>query len=120
MNLYLDDNLAGKMLDLLLTKAGHNVVQSHGANLSSATDPKHLTYAIGASLILLTNDWEDFEDLHVLVLAAGGSHPGIITVRYDNDSGRDMKPAQIVKAIGKLERSGMTTTNELVILNHWR
>jgi hypothetical protein len=31
-----------------------------------------------------------------------------------------MKPKDIVKALGKLDRSGMVMLNEYVILNHWR
>jgi hypothetical protein len=33
----------------------------------------------------MTRDHEDFADLHDLVLAVGGHHPGILVVRFDND-----------------------------------
>jgi hypothetical protein len=31
-----------------------------------------------------------------------------------------MKPPNIVRAIGKLEASGLPIANELHVLNHWR
>ncbi|HYV37533.1 MAG TPA: DUF5615 family PIN-like protein [Gemmataceae bacterium] len=120
MKFYLDDNLAGRKLETLLANAKHVVVRPQQANLAGATDPAHLTYAIGAGLVSLTRDWEDFEDLHKLIAAAGGHHPGIVAVRFDNDRRHDMKPKDIVKALGKLDRSGMVMLNEYVILNHWR
>jgi predicted nuclease of predicted toxin-antitoxin system len=120
MKLYLDDNLAGKGLEAHLVKAGHSVVRSHQAGLLGASDARHLAHAIRIGLVALTNDWKDFEDLHYLILAAVGRHPGVITVRYDSDPSRDMKPTAIVKALGKLESSGIPLANELVMLNHWR
>src|SRR5262245_536286 len=107
MNLYIDDNLADKSLEAMLVKDGHVVVRSHQAGLLGASDAKHLGYAIRAKLIALTSDREDFKDLHELVLTAGGNHPGIVVVRFDNDPTRDLKPKQMVKALSKLERSGM-------------
>ena|SRR5579862_1232840 len=120
MNLYLDDNLASALLEVLLGKAGHVVERSHHAGLMGSSDPRHLAHAIRAGLVSLTSDWEDFEDLHYLVLAAGGRYPGIIAVRFDNDPTRDLKPKEIVKALGKLQRSNLPLTNDFVILNHWR
>jgi predicted nuclease of predicted toxin-antitoxin system len=120
MNFYLDDSLASKSLEALLVKSGHRALRSQQANLLGANDARHLGYAIGAHLITLTSDWEDFEDLHQLILIAGGTHPGIITVRFENDKTRDMRPAQIVRALSRLERSGIPLSSELIILNHWR
>jgi hypothetical protein len=120
MNVYLDDNLADKSLEAMLIKGGHTVVRSAAAGLLGVSDARHLAYAIHAGLVRLTSDWEDFEDLHHLVVAAAGSHPGIVTVRYGSDSARNMKSHHIVKALGKLERSGAALGNDLIVLNHWR
>jgi hypothetical protein len=84
------------------------------------SDPRHLTHTVQQRLVLLTRNHDDFEDLHLLVQAAGGSHPGLLVVRSDNDPSRDMKDRDIVRAIAKLERSGAPVTNEFHILNHWR
>ena len=120
MNLYLDDNSDDLLLATLLTKAGHTVVRPVDANLTGAPDPRHLEFAVRNSRVLMTRDHEDFQDLHELIRTASGIHPGILVVRSDNDSTRDMKPKDIVSAIRKLEQAGLDTTGQLVILNHWR
>lgn len=83
-------------------------------------DTLHLERAIRDGLIALTAGSQDFWELHSLVLTCGGNHPGILVVRYDNDRKRDMQPKHIVKAVGKLERSGVPIANEVTVLNHWR
>jgi predicted nuclease of predicted toxin-antitoxin system len=120
MDLYLDDNLDDTKLADLLRKAGHSVVRPADAGLIGASDVRHLAYAIANGFTILTSDREDFRDLHDLLRAAGGAHPGILVVRFDNDATRDMKPKQIVSAIGKLERSGVDWVNDLIVLNQWR
>jgi len=85
-----------------------------------ASDARHLEYAIRQGLTGLTSDLRDFRELHQLVLTAGGSHPGILVVRYDNDPKRDMKPKHIVAAIAKLARSGAPVVNQFIVLNQWR
>ncbi len=120
MNIYLDDNLAGQPLAGLLRRAGHRVTLPLMVGMSGATDPRHLLYALQHGLPLLTADPSDFEDLHTLVTLSGGSHGGILLVYSDNDPKRDMKPGEIVKAIAKLEASGLPLANELYVVNHWR
>jgi predicted nuclease of predicted toxin-antitoxin system len=120
MNLYLDDNRASAPLANLLRKAGHHVLQPADVNLVGASDPRHLEHAIRSQRAVLTADRRDFWDLHELVLTSGGSHPGILLVRYDNDPTRDMKAKHIVTAIGKLERVGLDLHNQVVVLNQWR
>jgi predicted nuclease of predicted toxin-antitoxin system len=120
MKLYLDDNSADPVLTRMLLRAGHTVVCPADVGLAGASDARHLRHAVGAGLVLLTADRVDFRDLHDLVLACGGVHPGIVVVRYENDPRRDMKPKHIAGAVGKLERSGVDLTGQLTILNQWR
>jgi len=120
MNLYLDDNRTDPRLAALLLRAGHTVVRPADVGLGGAPDARHLRHAIRNGLILLTADRIDFRDLHDLVVDSGGTHPGILLVRFDSDLKRDMKPRHIVAAIGRLERSGLDCTNQVVILNQWR
>jgi predicted nuclease of predicted toxin-antitoxin system len=120
MKFYLDDNLTGKNLAAMLVKAGHSIVRPIDVSLSGNSDARHLQYAIEHSLVSLTSDRRDFRDLHYLILAAGGKHPGILVVRFDNDPTRDMRPKHIVSAMGKLQRSGFSTASQLIILNQWR
>ena len=120
MNLYLDDDSAKGALVARLRKTGHQVVVPADAILGGAADPRHLLYAVRQSLVLLTRNHDDFEDLHLLVQATQGRHTGILAIRFDNDPARDMKDAEIVRAIRNLEQSGAPVANEFHILNHWR
>jgi predicted nuclease of predicted toxin-antitoxin system len=120
MNLYLDDNRMDQALVGLLRKAGHTVVCSRDAALEGKSDPLHLEYAVRHGLAVLTADRVDFWQLHNLIVTSGGKHPGILVVRFDNDRTRDMKPKHVVAAVGKLERSGIDITTQVVVLNAWR
>jgi predicted nuclease of predicted toxin-antitoxin system len=120
MRIYLDDNITDGRLVTQLKKAGHGVVLPLDVGTNGVTDPSHLIFAIRQELILLTRNHDDFEDLHNLVMAAGGNHFGVFTVRADNDPSRDMKIKIITSAIGKVERSGIQLANQLIVLNHWR
>jgi hypothetical protein len=42
-----------------------------------------LIYSIAQALPVLTQDSEDFEDLHDVVVAAAGHHAGILIDRFD-------------------------------------
>jgi predicted nuclease of predicted toxin-antitoxin system len=120
MNIYLDDNLSDRTLAALLSRAGHTVVRPADVGLTGAKDIRHLIHAIRSGLVTLTADDEDFHDLHEVIQAAGGRHPGLLLVCYDNDTKRDMKPQHIVRAIRNIEQAGYDVTNRLEILNHWR
>jgi predicted nuclease of predicted toxin-antitoxin system len=120
MNIYLDDNLAEDQLVKLLVKGGHAAVQPADVGMAGKSDARHFAHAIRQLWVLLTRDRDDFEDLHQLVLTSGGSHPGILVVRYENDSTKDMKPKHIAAAIIKLTKSGIYVTDGYVVLNHWR
>ena len=49
---------------------------------------RHWLYAISHALLVLTKDHNDFEDLHLVVQATHGHHPGILAIRSDNDASR--------------------------------
>ncbi len=66
-----------------------------------------LIFAIAQALLVLTRDSEGFEDLHDLVVAAVGHHPGILIVRFDNDPRHNLTDRGIATAISKLESSGV-------------
>ena len=70
---------------------------------SGIADARHLVYAIEQGVVILTHDHEDFEDLHDLIVASGGTHSGILVVRRDNDSTRDL---QIGNSVGADVRPG--------------
>ena len=120
MNLYLDDDSAKAALAKLLQNVGHQVFIPADVGLAGAADPRHLMHAVQNVWVLLTKNHDDFEDLHLLVGATSGSHPGILVVRSDNDPTRDMKDRDVVRAISNLEGAGVPIVNEFHVLNHWR
>jgi predicted nuclease of predicted toxin-antitoxin system len=120
MRIYLDDDLASPNLARLLRNAGHDAQLPVEANFAGENDAVHLRHAVRDQRVLLTRNHDDFEDLHELLLAARGHHPGILVVRQDNKPKRDMTRPTIVRAIGKLEASGMPIVDQFIILNHWR
>ena len=120
MRLYLDDDSVNPLLARLLRNAGHDVQFPRDVSLSGEPDSVHLTHAIKDACVLLTKNYRDFEQLHNLVAAAQGHHPGILVVRQDNDPKRDLSPRGIVRAITKLEAAGIPIPDSYHILNQWR
>ena len=53
-------------------------------------------------------------------MAAGGHHPGVLTVRFDADPRHNMSERAIGAAISKLESSGLPMADPLHVLNQWR
>ena len=94
MNLYLDEDSIDPLLVAYLRKAGHAVTVSTEVGRAGESDPKQLEFAIHNALALLTRNYKDFPDLHDLVLASGGSHPGILIVYAENDRRRDLTPRE--------------------------
>ena len=103
MRLYVDDDAAAKLLIQLLQQAGHDLFAPREDGTTGLTDARHFARAITEAGVLLTFNYDDFKDLHLLLEAAAGRHPGLIVVRKDNDSARDLSPRGIVNAIRKLE-----------------
>lgn len=120
MNLYLDDNMSKALLATLLRRAGHQVIFPSDVGTAGISDARHFVHALDNALVVLTKDHQDFEDLHLVVRASHGQHPGIMAIREENDSKRDMKDRDIVRAIGNLERAGVLIANEFHVLNRWR
>jgi hypothetical protein len=119
MTIYLDDDSVQNLLYRLLLNAGHKVTLPDQASLAGGRDSEHMTYAVETDCVLLTRNHKDFNSLHSLIHACGGHHPGIIVVRLDDDK-RDLKPHEIVAAIGRLARAVPDLTDQYQFLNHWR
>jgi hypothetical protein len=79
-----------------------------------------LIHAVRENRICVTQNARDFENLANLIMLCGGSHPGIFTIRNDNDRRRDMKPAQIVTAINNIAGILVSLRNLVICLNEWR
>jgi predicted nuclease of predicted toxin-antitoxin system len=120
MGILIDENMSSPRLASRLQAAGHDVVMAGDVGLGSTLDPRVLTWAVSQDRLVLTQDHDDFTDLHELILACGGHHPGILTVRFDNDPHHNLTERGIVTAVGKLVASGVPIPDEVHVLNHWR
>lgn len=120
MRVYLDDDTTSGLLVRLLKGAGHDVRLPIEIGVAGRNDAVHLTHAILESRVLITYNSDDFEELHNLVQAAGGHHPGVLAVRRDNNPKRDLDQKGIVRALGKLLAAGVLVADQFTILNHWR
>jgi hypothetical protein len=120
MRLYLDDDVASRIFVRLPRQAGHDVEIPPDANLGGADDVLHMIHAVETDRVLVSRNHDDFRNLHTLVEVVRGHHPGIFIVRKDNDPRRDMRPADIVRAIGKLLNAAVPIADNFHILNHWR
>ncbi len=120
MKLYVDEDSVHGLLLRLLKRAGHDIEVPSDVRLVGRSDPVNLRYSISSNRSLLTANHDDFEELHDLVLQAGGTHPGILIVRRDNDRRRDLTPRGIVTAIAHLLAADVPVENEFIVLNQWR
>src|SRR4051812_30856339 len=120
MNLYIDEDSSQTLLIKFLRRAGHDLIVPTEGRITGESDAVHLTRAIKQNRVLMTANHDDFRDLHELIQAAGGRHPGLFVIRQDNDPARDLTPRGIVAAIEKFSKSGVALANELEILNQWR
>jgi predicted nuclease of predicted toxin-antitoxin system len=120
MNVYLDEDSSARVLINSLRKSGHDVAFPEDLGHAKHTDPEVLRRAILLDRVLISQNHGDLEDLHDLLMAAGGHHPGILIVRRDNDPTRDFSPRGIVRAIEKLAQSGLAIQDNFYVLNQWR
>jgi hypothetical protein len=120
MRLLLDENMSDPSFAARLRARRHDPVLAHDAGLLSASDPRVLIWAIGHALPVLTRNTDDFEDLHELIMAAGGHHPGLILIYFDADPRQRLSDGAIASALSKVESSSVPITDGLHVLNHWR
>ena len=120
MRVYLDDDMAAVLLAQLLSQAGPDGQWPVDVNMVGEDDSRHLAHAARENRVLLSRNHDDFENLHDLVAAVGGHHPGILIVRKDNNPKRDLSFPGIVRAIANLLAAGVPIVDQFIILNHWR
>jgi predicted nuclease of predicted toxin-antitoxin system len=120
MRLLLDENMSDRRLATRFQAQGHDPVLASDVGLLAVTDARVLSWAIVQALPVLTRDSEDFTDLHDLIMAAGGHHPGMLVVRFDNDPRHNLTDRGIISAINKLGSSGVPIPDCIHVLNQWR
>jgi predicted nuclease of predicted toxin-antitoxin system len=120
MRLLLDENMSDRRLAARLKAQGHDPVFAIDIGLLSVSDARVLSSAIAQALPVLTRDSDDFTDLHNLIMTAGGHHPGVLVVRFDNDPRHNLTDRGIASAVAKLESSGISIRDRIHVLNQWR
>ena len=120
MKLYLDDDTSAPLLALLLRRAGHDVQVPADVGHAGAADPVHFRLAALHGRALVTANYDDYEDLHKLVVELQGHHSGVLVIRKDNDRKRDLTNPGIVQAIRNLLAANVPIADQCIILNHWR
>lgn len=76
--------------------------------------------AIAEVRVLMPRNYDDFLQLHNLVMMAQGHHPGILVLRQDNDRRWRMAPHEVVRALRNLEAAGYLVVDKYTILNAWQ
>ena len=120
MRIYVDEDLARGLLIRLLRNAGHDVEGPADVGMLGRSDPAQFTHAIQQRRVCLTANYDDLEELHLLLREGNGHQPGILVVRQENNPTRDLTRKGIVAAIRKLEAAGAPIANEYIVLNQWR
>lgn len=120
MRFLIDENMSSPVLASRLRAQGHDPVLGRDVGLLSVADARVLIYSIVEDLSVLTQDAEDFEDLHDLIMASAGHHAGILIVRFDNDPHHNLTDRGIATAISKLEASAIPIGDRIHVLNQWR
>lgn len=121
MRLYIDDDSVDGGLIRLLRRDGHDVQIPADVGLAGRSDQVHLAHAIREQRAILTRNYDDFDDLHVLVVVvAKGHHEGILIVRYDDNPRNNMSSRDVARAVRNLEAAGVPIADTRHELNHWQ
>lgn len=119
LQLYLDDCAYSKELQRLLVEAGCDVQIPVDVQLVGADDPAHFDHAPAAGRVLITKNPADFKALH----DQNQDHRGVVAIYQDN-SPRDMAPADIVHALENAARilaaTGQSLEGTFINLNEWQ
>jgi predicted nuclease of predicted toxin-antitoxin system len=99
LRLLIDEDTQSAFLVRLLREAGHDVLTVNEAGLNGKIDPIILDRAREEDRILLTQNCNDFKELHQL----DNDHPGILAVYNDDDRSKNMSFKEIVRALANLE-----------------
>lgn len=68
----------------------------------------------------MSRNYRDFQNLQNLLIQAQGHHPGILIVRRDDPTRRNMAPRDIVRALRNLGAAGVPIADQYINLNAWQ
>jgi uncharacterized protein DUF5615 len=117
MEFYLDDCADSDLLITYLQRAGHQVFTPRSERTAGVDDPVHLAHAAARGLTLITKAPDDYTLLHQEWQQQGRAHPGILLIYEESIRSKNMGPADIDRAIGRLLASGVPVANELHIVS---
>jgi hypothetical protein len=100
----------------LLEAAGHDVTTVNAESLQGLDDGAVLRQATASGRVLLTRNAADFLALH----QANLTHAGVVAIYQDADPTKNMSYAEIVRALGNLESSGVPVAGAFHVLNAFR
>ncbi len=113
IKVYLDDNLDNDDLITALRKEGFKVISPRDIGMRHKKDEDHLKCAVFNDAILISYDL-DFQKLAHKII-----HKGIIIIRRNNNSKKDMSSKRIVKALKNIETLHLILENKLYYLNQF-
>jgi hypothetical protein len=120
MRFLIDENTSAPRLAARLRVQGHQPILAQDVGLLSASDPRGVDLGDRPCLARPDRDNKDVQDLHDLIMAAAGHHPGLLVVCFDDDPRHNLSDRAIAAAISKLESSGVPIADQLHVLNQWR
>jgi predicted nuclease of predicted toxin-antitoxin system len=115
LRLLIDEDTQSAFLVRLLREAGHDVLTVNEAGLAGKIDAIVLDRAREENRILLTQNCNDFRDLHNL----DPDHPGILAVYNSDDPAKNMSYKAIIKAIANLKTAAFPLCCQFIPLNQW-
>lgn len=78
MKFYIDDDSADPALARLLRGAGHDARLPKDIGMAGKDDVLHLIRAISEGRVIVTRNYEDFKNLHELIMKVAGHYPGML------------------------------------------
>lgn len=105
--------MKARVLARMLLAEGHDVITTADLGLDGQPDASVLAKVAELSRVVVTYNCGDFRALH----QENVPHAGIVLVYRDSD--KTMSYAQILKALGNLERSGSLIAGTIHTLNAW-
>ena len=115
LGIYLDDCTYDKELVGLLRREGYKVTTPVEAGMLGAKDPDHFRFAVNHGLTILTENTDDFIELH----KQNPNHSGILLVYKENDPKKDMSNHEILRAINNVVGLNIPLSGQLIALNMW-
>lgn len=116
----LDDDLDSDQLIQFAAARSHRLISPRSVGNRGIHDALHFLFAVSGGHPVLTRNAGDFRALHRFALGVGGNHAGLIIVYDEADRRKNMRPHEIVAAIGNLDAAKVQLANQLIALNHFR